>query len=98
MSPRIQEIESFEYPSRLKGYKPRHIAPWYQRHALLLIAFCAAVILFVTLVLVPAILSPVAKAQVLQLKNCRTNAECCSVYDANSEGHVQDNAITKGCN
>ena len=39
----------------------------------------------------------VAEAKTIELKNCRTNKECGTLYLSSSQNYVQDQHIIKGC-
>ena len=40
---------------------------------------------------------PIAQAKTIELRDCRTNAECLQLYCAGGTGYVQDSSLTKLC-
>lgn len=86
--PHIREIESFEYPSNLKGYKPKRRR---KNHGI----FPA---LIVIILLGLAFWAISAKAKTIELRDCMTNKCICDLILAGDwQKHTQEDSVISGC-
>jgi len=83
---KINEIENFAYPSKDLPKKKDDLV-W----RVLFLAVLFGLGLWAALHAYPA------EAKTIELKNCRTNAECLQLYCEGAPGYVRDEEIIAGC-
>lgn len=82
-------------PSEKNGWKPRK-----RDNSLLETTFLIVLVIlsvFVLNAVVDSFLPSTARAQVIELKLCRTNKECCELALEGNTGYVREESVEKKC-